>query len=147
MDRPCDFLLNNYSTFEIGDCPNYGSSDCPITMELQIPCSIAVDKLVTLLRYKYSKGQDMSMSEQFVPKLIDNFEEVNQQNIETFKKHGTKKSDELRHKCTVCGRDVSIDNSFSCEGDRLVCGRCYYNEDKFPNIQDAFNWIWPVYNL
>lgn len=87
------------------------------------------------------------MSEQFVPKLIDNFEEVNQQNIETFKKHGTKKSDELRHKCTVCGRDVSIDNSFSCEGDRLVCGWCYYNEDKFPNIQDVLNWIWPVYNL
>ena len=45
----------------------------------------------------------MSMSEQLVPKLIDNFEEVNQQNIETFKKYGIKKSDELRHKCTVCG--------------------------------------------
>lgn len=87
------------------------------------------------------------MPEQFAPKLIDNFEEVNQQNIETFKKHGIKKPEEIRHKCVLCGRDVSIDDSVSCEGNRLICISCYYNEDKFPDTQVVFNWIWPSYNL
>ena len=83
------------------------------------------------------------MSEQFTPKLIDNFEKVNQKNIETFKKHGVKNPDEIRHKCVLCGRDVSTYDSMSCKGDRLICMSCYYDKSRFPDPQELTEWVHP----
>lgn len=83
------------------------------------------------------------MPEQFTPKLIDNFDEVNQQNIETFKKHKIKNPEEIRHKCVLCGRDVSIMNSVSSQGARLVCNECYRNNGGFEDDSMIEKWVWP----
>lgn len=84
------------------------------------------------------------MSEQFTPNLIDNFDEINQQNIETFKKYKTKKPDEIRHKCVLCGRDISINDSVSCKGDRLVCVGCFYGIGVREGKQVISDWIWNI---
>lgn len=39
IDRPCDNLK------ELDDCPNYGSSDCPITMKDDRDCRVTKEWL------------------------------------------------------------------------------------------------------
>jgi hypothetical protein len=48
MNRPCDFLKNN---FDLECCPNYGSSDCPITMKEDKECSITKEYLLEIMKY------------------------------------------------------------------------------------------------
>lgn len=48
MNRPCDFLINAHG---LSCCPNYGSSDCPITMNTYEQCDITREYLLEILSY------------------------------------------------------------------------------------------------
>ena len=48
-------------------------------------------------------------------------EEANKENIKIFKRYECRKSDEKRHTCVLCGKKVSIDESSSNEGHKLIC--------------------------
>ncbi len=48
MNRPCDFLKDN---FDLGCCPNYGSSDCPITMKENGQCNVTKEYLLEIMKY------------------------------------------------------------------------------------------------
>ena len=46
MNRVCDFLKDSYG---FSCCPNYGSSDCPITMKTDNQCNITEAYLLEIL--------------------------------------------------------------------------------------------------
>ena len=48
MERPCDFLKDYLG---LDCCPNYGSSDCPITMKTHDECGITKEYLLEILSY------------------------------------------------------------------------------------------------
>lgn len=67
-------------------------------------------------------------------------EQIEQHNVETFKKYGISyPSGENRHICVKCKEPVSIDGSMSMRGHRLICNRCVYKE--FGTVMKAFDWI------
>lgn len=45
---PCHFLKDNYG---LDCCPNYGSSDCPITMSEHRQCDTSEEYLMEIMRY------------------------------------------------------------------------------------------------
>lgn len=63
-------------------------------------------------------------------RLFENLPEVNEEadkeNRKIFKQYSTNCSDELRHTCALCGKKVSIDDSVSNSGRRLICVHCVY---------------------
>ena len=68
-------------------------------------------------------------------KDIKENEEINKHNISTmkiFKMNGN-------YQCVLCKRKVDADNSYSNQGDRLICHSCYV--DKFKNLTDARRWM------
>ena len=48
IEQPCYFLKRN---FDLGYCPNYGSSDCPITMHENEKCYLSKEYLIDILQY------------------------------------------------------------------------------------------------
>ena len=59
-------------------------------------------------------------------KLPEINEEVDKENIKIFEYYNTSCSDELRHNCVLCGKKVSIDDSISSQGHKLICMPCVY---------------------
>ena len=47
-EHPCDFLKDNYG---LDCCPNYGSSDCPITMGEHRQCDTSKEYLMEIMHY------------------------------------------------------------------------------------------------
>lgn len=60
--------------------------------------------------------------------------EANKQNIKTFKLHYYQTEEEI-YTCVLCNNLVSLHDSMSNGGDRLICTKCYY--DKFDNWHEA----------
>lgn len=48
MNRPCDFMKDSIG---LDCCPNYGSSDCPITMKEDKQCCVTKEYLIEILMY------------------------------------------------------------------------------------------------
>ena len=46
MNRVCDFLKESYG---LDCCPNYGSSDCPVTMGKDNQCNVTEEYLLKIL--------------------------------------------------------------------------------------------------
>ena len=59
-------------------------------------------------------------------KLPEINEEVDKENIKIFGQYDISCSDQLRHTCVLCGKKVSIDDSISNKGNRLICVQCVY---------------------
>lgn len=59
-------------------------------------------------------------------KLPEINEEANKENVRVFEHYETLYSNEVRHICTLCGKKVSIDDSISSRGHRLICIQCVY---------------------
>lgn len=53
-------------------------------------------------------------------------EEANKENIKIFKRYGIRDSSVKRHTCVLCNKKVSIDESSSNNGSRLICNSCSY---------------------
>ena len=62
--------------------------------------------------------------------LFKNLPEINEEfdneNIKIFEDYGTTCSNQNRHTCILCGKKVSIDDSISSKGHRLICVQCAY---------------------
>lgn len=67
-------------------------------------------------------------------------QKANEENIKIFKRYGTTNADEKRHTCVLCNRKVSISDSMSDNGSRLICGWC---EEKYFDFDfyKARKWI------
>ena len=48
MNRPCDFMKDSVG---LDCCPNYGSSDCPITMKEDKQCCVTKEYLLDILKH------------------------------------------------------------------------------------------------
>lgn len=70
--------------------------------------------------------------------IID--EAVNKKNIELFKMYDTQRPNKKRYRCCVCKEPVSISESFSNKGDRLICSICSYKIFK-KDVFKMFRWI------
>lgn len=51
---------------------------------------------------------------------------TNEENIEIFKKYGTRNSDDPRHTCVLCNKRVDLEHSISNRGHKLICIGCVY---------------------
>lgn len=60
-------------------------------------------------------------------------------NIEIYQKYRIRRSNELRHRCVLCGEVTSVDGSISNQGARLICNRCV--ERKFDTRGKALRWV------
>lgn len=69
------------------------------------------------------------------------YEQIDRENIEVFKKTGLKRSSENRFRCVICGEPASIDNSMSCLGHRLVHTHCAYQTFGIDNMVNVFKWM------
>ncbi len=78
----------------------------------------------------------------FEPKLHRSYDKINAENLRLFEETGTKNPYELRYTCVVCGMPTSIWESFSCQGDKLVCWDCRHNKDVFATDNDVTEFIW-----
>ena len=47
-------------------------------------------------------------------------------NIEVFQRFGIETSSVPRHRCVICKKPVSIDDSYSFSGHMLICMGCFY---------------------
>lgn len=47
-------------------------------------------------------------------------------NIEVFQRFGVEAPSVPRHRCVICKKPVSIDDSYSFGGHMLICERCFY---------------------
>lgn len=55
--RPCDFLKESVY-YDLGDCCDYGSSDCPITMKQpDIECRMTEPELRDITSWKFKTPQ------------------------------------------------------------------------------------------
>ena len=59
-------------------------------------------------------------------KLPEINEEVNKENVRSFRRYDISYSDQLRHTCVLCGKKVNIQGSVSSKGHRLICVQCVY---------------------
>ena len=59
-------------------------------------------------------------------KLPEINEEVDKENIKIFRQYDINCSDQLRHTCVLCDKKVSIDDSISSRGHKLICIPCAY---------------------
>lgn len=78
-------------------------------------------------------------------KVIDDYEKVDKENIELFKKHGTKRPERAIYTCVICGEKASLDDSISDMGHRLVhvfCGCKYFGKGyDGGNLAKCFKWV------
>ena len=58
-----------------------------------------------------------------IPKIN---KEANEKNIKIFKRYECRNSEEKRYTCVLCGKKVSISESSSNNGHKLICSRCSY---------------------
>ena len=63
--------------------------------------------------------------------------EVDNENVKIFKEYGTNNPSERRHTCVLCGRRVSINNSFSNMGSKLTCTGCVHKYFKDEDDYDV----------
>lgn len=68
----------------------------------------------------------------------DNYNEIDENNVKLFNNHGTG-GDNILYTCTICGREVTIDESISYRGHDLMCCRCVHNV--FGGYSEAFKYI------
>lgn len=47
-------------------------------------------------------------------------------NIEVFQRFGIEDPSVPRHRCVICKKPVTIDDSYSFGGHMLICMRCFY---------------------
>lgn len=47
-------------------------------------------------------------------------------NIDVFQRFGVEATSVPRHRCVICKKSVSIDDSYSFCGHMLICMRCFY---------------------
>ena len=47
-------------------------------------------------------------------------------NIDVFQKFGVEATSVPRHRCVICKKPVSIDDSYSFCGHMLICMKCFY---------------------
>ena len=47
-------------------------------------------------------------------------------NIEVFQRFGIEDPSAPRHRCVICKKPVSIDDSYSFSGHMLICTGCFY---------------------
>lgn len=47
-------------------------------------------------------------------------------NIDVFQRFGVEATSVPRHRCVICKKPVSIDDSYSFCGHMLICMRCFY---------------------
>lgn len=66
-------------------------------------------------------------------------EEIDAENIRIFEKTGMNNPNEYRYRCVLCGQEISIGNSISEQGHRMICNRCVCH--KFPSVLAAFDWV------
>lgn len=67
-------------------------------------------------------------------------EEIEQHNIKVYKEHGANNGGEKRHICTQCEESVSIDESMSNKGHKLICNKCVYRV--FGSVEKAYKWAY-----
>lgn len=67
------------------------------------------------------------------------YEQIDKENIEVFKKTGLKHSSENRFRCVICGEPACINNSMSNCGHKLICNWCAART--FRNAAEAFEWM------
>jgi hypothetical protein len=41
--------------YDFGDCPDYGSTSCPLTMHEDEPCSVTIEDLEEVLSFKWRR--------------------------------------------------------------------------------------------
>lgn len=51
-------------------------------------------------------------------------EEINKKNKQTFDKYFVKEVLKQRYNCVVCNKEISIDASYSNNGNKLICAEC-----------------------
>lgn len=59
---------------------------------------------------------------------------INDKNIKEFKRYNTSG----KFRCCLCKKDVFADDSYSNQGDRLICFNCYH---KFKSCKEARKWM------
>lgn len=72
--------------------------------------------------------------------VLPNKKEIDIINEAVFEKYGTNEPKVKRHICVVCGDFVSIDDSYSSEGRRLICRSCF--RKNFDSFKSLFDWVW-----
>lgn len=56
---------------------------------------------------------------------MDYNKEIDKENIEIFKRYAIRSPQGKRHKCVICEKPTSIDASYSIEGHKLICNKCF----------------------
>ena len=69
------------------------------------------------------------------------YEQIDRENIEVFKKTGLKRTRENRFRCVICGEPACLNNSMSCLGHRLVHTHCAYQTFEIDNMVNVFKWM------
>lgn len=65
---------------------------------------------------------------------------INVVNLELFRRTGVMYAWENRYRCVCCKKPVSIDDSYSSSGHRLICETCY-NKHFDGDILKAHEWM------
>ena len=66
-------------------------------------------------------------------------EQIEEHNIKAYKRYGNSKASIDRHICTQCKKPVSIDESMSNKGHKLICNKCVYRV--FGSMEKAYKWL------
>ncbi len=74
-------------------------------------------------------------------KLHEDYEQIDKENIVTFKANGIKSQARNVYRCVVCGVKACIDDSVSCRGHRLMHTDCMVKMFGYERIVDAFEWM------
>lgn len=66
-------------------------------------------------------------------------DEIQKENINTFRNYGIKNPEERIYKCAVCKKRTNINESYSNLGENLICVRCA--RKKFKSTNELYNWL------
>ena len=73
-------------------------------------------------------------------KVHKDYEQIDKENVEIFRKYRIGKSEEDIYRCVICGEKACISNSLSHMGHRLMHTRCM-KIFGMAHEMDAFEWM------
>lgn len=74
-------------------------------------------------------------------KVHEDYEQIDKENVEIFRKYRIGKSEEDMYRCVICGEKACISNSLSRMGHRLMHTQCMERTFGYDKVIDAFRWM------
>ena len=74
-------------------------------------------------------------------KVHKDYERINKENIELFRKYDIKEPEKRRYRCVICGEPCCIGDSISRQGKRMMHTGCMARAFGYGKFREAFKWM------